>query len=127
MKRFIISVFVVTSISIIYVFQHTKMLEYSYDINFNQEYASLLIDQNRNLRYNITKLERPSRLEETVLAQKKSEFQMPQSWHKIKLEEDVPETVNKKTPVTGYKGVGGMLLSMFSFGAEAVAYDKANR
>lgn len=125
MKKFAISVLVVTLLSIVYVFQHTRLLEYSYNINSHQKSITLLIDQNRNLRYNIAKLERPSRLEEIVLSRDDAEFHMPQSWYKIRVKEEIPAPA-ETTPVVGsYNRMGRIILSMFSFGTEAVANDSS--
>ncbi|MFH1868647.1 MAG: hypothetical protein ABH843_06720 [Candidatus Omnitrophota bacterium] len=124
-KNFLISVLVLTSISIAYIFQHTKLLEYGYSINSHQKYMSLLVDQNRNLRYNIAKLETPSRLEETVQISDDSEFHMPQSWYKIKVKEDISNTAETITPTGTYNRMGSILLSMFSFGDEAVANESS--
>lgn len=121
MKKILISVLIITTLSILYVFQQARLLEYSYDINSYQKYTCLLVDQNKGLRYNISKLEAPARLEETVKAKEAQEVYIPPAWCKIKIEEELPGPGQEITPVRPFIKVGRIILSKFWLDTEAVA------
>ncbi|MFC1807190.1 hypothetical protein ACFL0T_02350 [Candidatus Omnitrophota bacterium] len=121
MKKIIISIFLMTVMAITYVSQQTRLIEYSYAINEQKQNLCLLIDQNRFLRYNISKLERPQRLESSILSQKEVEAYTPLNYCVIKIEKDL--SVHQEV-VAGqglFAGLNNNLLGMFSLDSEAIA------
>jgi hypothetical protein len=121
MKKFISGVLIITLFSVLYVSQQARLLEYSYFINSHQRYISLLVDQNRELRYNIARLENPARLEENM-SPRQEEVQMPSAWHKIEIERELPAAGGEViTPNRSFIKVGELILSMFLLDSEAVA------
>lgn len=122
MGKFLISILIISLLSILYVFQQAKLLEYSYTINSNQRYVSLLIDQNCKLRYNVVKLETPTRLEDIMKAKEKAEVYMPETWYKIQVVEQKALPLQKVVvPQDFFTITGRVLLKIFSVGTEAVA------
>jgi len=120
MQRFITCISIITFVSLTYVHQQIKLLESSYKIHYGQHELSLLVDQNRHLRYNVNALEAPARLENIMIAQK-DEVYMPRVWHNIAVVENVPNTKE----VLGSPGplikAGKVMMSMFLLDSEAVA------
>jgi hypothetical protein len=123
MNKFFITILIVTSLSILYVFQQTKLLEHSYEMNSNLKKLTLLVDQNKALRYNIAKLEAPARLHSAMIIKEKTKDIMPVACYKVKIGEGLSVQPKEVAPIGHYAGVGRMLLSMFSLGNEAVADD----
>ena len=98
------------------------MLEYGYLINSNTKTASLLVDRNRYMKYNINKLEAPARLENIILAIKKDgNICMPRRWYKIKVEEERVGSYGLVVPSSRLSNAGRLILGMFSLDKEAVA------
>jgi len=119
-KRALIAVIAVTLLSGVYVYQHAKLIEYSYSINSSRENLLLLIDHNRALRYNISRLESPARLEEAIAEKKKTQVYMPLDCYSLKIKEPVaPNCTNM--PTVPMIRAGKFMLNMFSFSTEAVA------
>lgn len=122
MKKFLISTLIICLLSILYVFQQAKLLEYSYTVNSNQKYISLLIDQNKQLRYNVARLETPTRLENIMLAKEGAEVYSLKRWYKIQVREQGPLPSNESVvPAGPFIRTGKVLLKMFSLGNEAIA------
>lgn len=120
MKKFLVSLLIITLLSTLYVSQYTKLLECSYRINTNTKSLSLLIDQNKALRYNIAKLEAPARLEGVMLAKaqtKKTDIYLASS--KIRIEK--PVSYKEIAPAGRFINTGKVIFSMFSFAGEAIA------
>lgn len=120
MKKALVTIITLALLSGVYVHQHAKLIEYSYSINSSEEDLSLLIDRNRALRYNISRLESPARLEEAIREKKKEQAYMPLDCYSIKIKEPVMP-VNAGIPAAPMIRAGKIVLSMFSFGTEAVA------
>lgn len=121
MRKFLIGIFIVSTISIIYVFQQARLLEYSYLANNYKRSLALLIDQNKHLQYNVTRLETPANLEHLMLAKKNTEVAMPRTWYEIKVEEKAAGFENITSSVNPIINTGRILLSIFSLDTEAVA------
>jgi hypothetical protein len=66
MIKILTGILTVMLLSTAYVCQRSMLIEYSYAINSSKQDMSLLIDQNKALRYNISKLESPVRLSENI-------------------------------------------------------------
>jgi hypothetical protein len=109
----------VAFLSILYVNQHAGLLECSYSINNSNENLGLLIDHNSALRYNISKLESPLRLEDQIQQSMEAYANMPIDSYTVKVERpaiDVPY-VHAGFPAR----VSNLVLSMFSLNTEAIA------
>jgi hypothetical protein len=123
MKKTVSIVTILTCVAVLYVFQHTKLLEYSYNIHSGKKALSLLIDRNRALSYNISRLESPSRLEEAVLVRENAnQAYVAVDCYKIRLEDKSLTGIKETSVPQGFfADAGRMFLSMFSLNTEAVA------
>ena len=107
-------------LSVLYVHQHANLIECSYAINNSNEDLSLLIDQNNALRYNISRLESPLRLDTKIQEKMQAYASMPLDAYTIKVER--PVGLDNMVTSTGLPSkVSALLLSMFSLDTEAVA------
>ena len=102
--RFSVFLALVTMGALLYVHQQAQLLKISYIIEANERQLASLLDQNRTLVYNITKLKSPVSLEKRFLASKK-DFRVPQQWQVVQVtipKEETPRTmvaqVEDKTP-----------------------------
>ncbi len=120
MKKALTAIIAVTLLSSLYVYQHARLIEYSYFINTGRHSLSLLIDRNRSLRYNISRLESPARLEKVITSKQDAQVYIPLDCYNVKVKEPV---VFDSMVVTSFPLIhaGKMVLSMFLFGTEAVA------
>ncbi len=75
MKNFILWTGIILVIGVGYVWQQSEMVKVSYDIRDSENRASLLLDQNRDLVYNVDRLESPGNLDKG-LARNKMKFEM---------------------------------------------------
>ena len=122
MRKFLIIILAISLLSILYVLQQSKLLEHSYTISSNQRYISLLVDRNKQLRYNVAKLEIPTRLEDIVLAKEEAEGYRLKRWHKIQVREEEAPAFQKVAVVHApLLRTARVLLKMFSLDTEAVA------
>lgn len=120
MKKVLTAIMAVTLLSSLYVYQHARLIEYSYSINTSKKSLSLLIDRNRALRYNVSKLESPARLEKAIIVKQEAQVYIPLDCYNVKVKEPVVLDRMVVTP-TLFVRTGKMMLSMFSLGTEAVA------
>ncbi len=120
MKKALTAIMAVTLLSGMYVYQHARLLEYSYSINTSRKSLALLIDQNRTLRYNISRLESPARLEKAIKAKQEVQVYMPLDCYNVRVKEPVALDTMVVVP-SPIARAGRMMLSMFSLGTEAVA------
>jgi len=128
MKNFISIILLVTVLSVGYVCQQTKLLEASYDIHSNNKYMALLIDQNKDLRYNVAELETPARLEEMVFAnENRLDRYALVDCYKIKLAKDLPNSRVDMVPPGPFMRAGNAFMSLFALNSEAVADDVVSR
>ncbi len=120
MKKALTAIITVTLLSSLYVYQHARLIEYSYFINASKKSLSLLIDRNRALRYNVSRLESPARLEKVITAKQDVQVYMPLDCYNVKIKEPVvlDDRVAASAPLIR---AGKMMLNMFSLGTEAVA------
>ena len=75
MKNFILWTGIILVIGVGYVWQQSEMVKVSYDIRDSENRASLLLDQNRDLVYNVDRLESPGNLDKG-LARNKMKFEV---------------------------------------------------
>ena len=82
--KFSVGLIFITLLALLYVHQQVQLIEVSYKIESNEKGVTTLLDQNKSLVYNITKLKSPVYLEKKFLASKK-EFVIPQQWQVIEV------------------------------------------
>jgi hypothetical protein len=107
-------------LSILYVHQHANLIEYSYAINNSKGALGLLIDHNNVLRYNISTLESPLRLDRKIQENTQVYAYMPIDSYIIMVEK--PVVIDNMIMPKGITArVSSLLLSMFALDNEAVA------
>ena len=110
----------VAFLSVLYVHQQANLIEYSYAIYHSNEDLVLLIDQNNALRYNISMLESPLRLDNKIQEKMQAYAHMPLDAYTIRVER--PVAIDNMIASTGLPAkVSSLLLSMFALDNEAVA------
>jgi hypothetical protein len=68
--RYIILLGIVTLTALVYVHQQVELVKLSYEIDCKEKKLKEMLDRKGTLRYNISNLESPSRLEKVLLARK---------------------------------------------------------
>jgi len=119
MKKFLTVALVIMLLSVSYVFQHATLLEYGCNINSAKKDLSLLIDQNRALRYNVSKLEAPGRLDQVIIAKADQQTYVPLECYSISIKQ--PQLYGGLAFEASFANTGRFILSMFSLDTEAVA------
>lgn len=123
MAKFLLSLFIITTLSLSYVSQQVKLVEYSYSINNNTRDLSLLIDDNERLRYNVASLRTPLSLKQT-LANNNINLDTPQDWHKIRLARtEQKNSRNELTYESSFKIAARVLLNILTPDSEAIAQE----
>jgi hypothetical protein len=117
----VISVIITTAfLSVLYVHQHASLIECSYSMNRLNEDLGLLVDRNNALRYNISALESPARLDNKIQEKVEPRAYVSLDSYAIKVERPVvvdSMIVPKAFPAR----VSSLVLSMFALDNEAVA------
>lgn len=72
------------AVALLYVHQQVRLLKISYKINANEKDLTRLLDQNRALIYNITRIKSPINLGRKFLASKE-EYSIPQRWQIVEV------------------------------------------
>ena len=70
--KYIIFLGIVTLTALVYVHQQVELVKLSYEIDCKEKKLKEMLDRRGILRYNISNLESPSRLEKVLLARKVS-------------------------------------------------------
>ena len=70
--KYIILLGIVTLTALVYVHQQVELVKLSYEIDCKEKKLKEMLDRKGILRYNISNLESPSRLEKALLARKVS-------------------------------------------------------
>ncbi|MDD5450233.1 MAG: hypothetical protein PHO42_06570 [Candidatus Omnitrophica bacterium] len=83
-RKFSIFLVLITCLALLYVHQQVQLLRISYEINFSEKEMSRLLDQNRVLVYNVTRLKSPVYLDNNFLAAKK-DYAIPKQWQVIEV------------------------------------------
>lgn len=68
--KYLLSALIVTFAVLTYTHQQVKLLKISYEIKDVEEQVTVLLDQNRSLRYNVTRLGSPENLAKFASAKK---------------------------------------------------------
>jgi len=82
--KFSVFLVFVTLMALLYVNQQVQLLKISYSINTNEKEMTRLLDRNRSLVYNVTRLKSPVYLDNKFLASKK-DFAIPQQWQMVQV------------------------------------------
>lgn len=82
--RFSICLVFVTLMALLYVHQQVQLLKVSYRINSNEREITTLLDQNRALVYNVTRLKSPVYLGKRFLTDKK-DYRIPGGWQVVEV------------------------------------------
>jgi hypothetical protein len=112
-------------LSVTYVHQYASLMENSYSINRLNEDLGLLIDRNKSLRYNISALESPLRLDSKIQQKIETHAYVPVDSYAIKMER--PMIVENMIAHKAFSArVASLVLSMFALDNEAVAKEVGN-
>ena len=123
MYRFLCSLAVITTLSLSYVSQQVKLLEYSYRINDNRKRLCLLIDENERLGYNVASLKSPVNIKQR-LALNNIKLDAPENWRNIRLVKTEPEKEKiELTYDSSFKIAAKSLISILTPKAEAIAQE----
>jgi hypothetical protein len=112
-------------LSVTYVHQYASLMEQSYSMNRLDEDLGLLIDQNKSLRYNISALESPLRLDNKIQQKIETSAYVPLDSYAIKMERPVLVDSMIATKALSAR-VASLVLSMFALDNEAVAKEVGN-
>ena len=105
---------VVTFAALVYVHQQVELVKLSYEIDCKEKKLKEMLDRKSILRYNISNLESPSRLEKALL-EKKVSVGYPKKGQVIKLARNPSYTGNGKfLRVSGLEERAGMF-KLFDF------------
>jgi len=122
MYKFLCTVIILTTLSLGYVAQQVKLVEYSYRINDSRKRLCLLIDENEGLRYNVASLKSPASLKRR-LASSEIELNVPQKWHSIRLAKAKPKKEEALTYDSSFKIAATTLVNILTPKAEAIAQE----
>ena len=112
--RYIILLGIVTFAALVYVHQQVELVKLSYEIDCKEKKLKEMLDRKSILRYNISNLESPSRLEKALL-EKKVSVGYPKKGQVIKLARNPSYTGNGKfLRVSGLEERAGMF-KLFDF------------
>jgi len=64
--KILFSILMLTAFCLYYVHQEVEIVKTSFNINENRQHLSFLLDQYRSLVYNLSRLESPERIENTL-------------------------------------------------------------
>lgn len=101
--RFITSIAVITLAALVYVHQQVELVKLSYEIDCKEKMLKEVLDHKDILRYNISNLEAPSRLEK-ALSSRKINVAMPKMAQVIKVAR-TPSYAKSEKPL-GVSGLG---------------------
>ena len=85
-SRFLLMAVLLTSVALAYVHQQMELVKINYNINYNRDSLSVLLDQNSTLLYNVVGFHSPVYLEQ-ILQAKEDSWEIPSSWYTIGLAE----------------------------------------
>ena len=124
--KYIIILGIVTLTALVYVHQQVELVKLSYEIDCKEKKVKELLDRKEILRYNISNLESPSRLEK-VLSDKKISVVYPKKGHVIRLARSPSYSGNVNNLRVSGLGERAGIFGFFDFlggGAEAHAREK---
>lgn len=86
LSKFLFTMVIITTVSVVYIQQQTFLLKLSYEIKDKKGTLGELLDENKILMYKVLALKAPSNLEKT-LTLKDVQLEMPQEWQVVSLSE----------------------------------------
>ena len=114
--RFVFLVGIITCVSLIYLYQETETVKLSYTASKKSNRYQDLLEQNKNLKYNIARLKSVSSLGNKVLKDNANfEIPRPAQLAEIKLRN------NKKVKLASIQRKSNLILSFFSLKSQAEA------
>jgi hypothetical protein len=111
--RYIVILGVVTLAALVYVHQQVELVKLSYEIDCKEKKLKEMLDRKGILRYNISNLESPSRLEK-VLLERKVSVSYPKKGQIIRLARNSSYGLSGPLRVSGLEERAG-LLKLFDF------------
>jgi len=123
--KYIILLSIVTLTALVYVHQQVELVKLSYEIDCKEKKLKELLDRKGILRYNISNLESPSRLEKVLLDRKVS-VSYPKKGQVIRLARNPSYVPSASLRVSGLGERAGIfkLFDFLSGGPEAQAREK---
>lgn len=85
--KFMVIALLLTMVSLGYVYQQAELLRINYNINYNKDDLSVLLDRNSSLMYNVNSLQSPLYVQQRLVGQEELEWEIPSHWHTIGLAE----------------------------------------
>jgi hypothetical protein len=111
--RYIILLGIVTLTALVYVHQQVELVKLSYEIDCKEKKLKEMLDRKGILRYNISNLESPSRLEKVLLARKVS-VSYPKKGQVIRLARNTSYAPGRSLRVSGLEERAGVF-KLFDF------------
>ncbi|MDD5174209.1 MAG: hypothetical protein PHV48_05235 [Candidatus Omnitrophica bacterium] len=111
--KYIMILGMVTLTALVYVHQQVELVKLSYEIDCKEKKLKEILDRKGVLRYNISNLESPSRLERVLLERKVSVF-YPKKGQIIRLARKPSYTPNPSLRVSGLGERAG-IFKLFDF------------
>ena len=87
LPKFLLIAALITTVALGYVHQKVELLRINYAINQNQDNLLVLLDQNSTLMYNVNHLQSPLYLEQQLIGQKETNWEIPSRWYVVGLAE----------------------------------------
>lgn len=82
LSKFLLAAGLITLVALGYVHQQVELIKLNYSINHKRDSLSVLLDQNTSLMYNVTNLQSPLYLEQSLSANNVN-IEIPSRWHTI--------------------------------------------
>ena len=111
--KYIIILGIVTMTALVYVHQQVELVKLSYEIDCKDKKLKEMLDRKGILRYNISNLESPSRLEK-VLLERKISVSYPKNGQVIRLARSPSYAPNGPLRVSGLEERAG-IFKLFDF------------
>ena len=111
--KYIILLGIVTLTALVYVHQQVELVKLSYQIDCKEKKLKEMLDRKGILRYNISNLESPSRLEK-VLLERKISVSYPKNGQVIRLARSPSYAPNGPLKVSGLEERAG-IFKLFDF------------
>ena len=111
--KYIILLGIVTLTALVYVHQQVELVKLSYEIDCKEKKLKETLDRKGILRYNISNLESPSRLEKVLLARKIS-VSYPKKGQVIRLARSSSYVPNGSLRISGLEERAG-IFKLFDF------------
>jgi len=111
--KYIIILGIVTLTALVYVHQQVELVKLSYEIDCKEKKLKEMLDRKGILRYNISNLESPSRLEKVLLARKVS-VSYPKKGQVIRLARNPSYVPSRSLRISGLEERAG-IFKLFDF------------